>query len=223
MPPIIHPFDIRWIVPVCSGRTPSETANSSQDWFHTTVIAAEMQSGRYGSSPHALWTFRKSRNRETPTAWTNGGCPSPQSIVRTRPTPPASEEAIAGEAPGAAAATCYRHQCLVSTREIAGRLGLTTDQCRVSFQSRIGRAKWLRPATDLVIEGLPSVGVKHLAVACPGLKADNLEKLEEIGIRGTETFLHGGGESSTLLPCLNVDPIGVQGLASLCQGSQSEI
>ena len=126
------------------------------------------------------------------------------------------------EAPGAAAATCYRHQCLVSTREIARRLGLTTDQYRVSFQSRLGRAKWLQPATDQVLISLPSEGVKHLAVACPGFTADNLETLEEIGIRGREAFLQAGGESFTLLPCLNDDPVWVQGLAALCQGSPSE-
>ena len=144
------------------------------------------------------------------------------SNVRIRQAPSCLKRSDCCESPGAAAATCYRHQCLVSTREIAGRLGLTTDQYRVSFQSRLGRAKWLQPATDQVLISLPSEGVKHLAVACPGFTADNLETLEEIGIRGREAFLQAGGESFTLLPCLNDDPVWVQGLAALCQGSPSE-
>ena len=126
------------------------------------------------------------------------------------------------EAPGTAAATCYRHQCLVSAGEIAGRLGLSKDQYRVSFQSRIGRAKWLQPATDQVLATLPSEGVRRLAVACPGFTADNLETFEEIGIRGREIFLRAGGESFTLLPCLNDDPAWVRGLAALIRESQSD-
>ncbi len=126
------------------------------------------------------------------------------------------------EFPAAAAAICYRHQCLVSAHEVARRLGLATGRNRMSFQSRLGRAKWLRPATDEVLKSLPREGVKHLAVACPGFTADNLETLEEIGTRGREAFLQAGGDSFTLLPCLNDDPVWVRGLAALCQGSSSE-
>ncbi len=125
------------------------------------------------------------------------------------------------EAPAAAAATCYRHQCLVSAREIAQRLGLRTNQHRVAFQSRLGRAKWLQPATDQVLERLPLEGVKRLAVVCPGFTADNLETLEEIGIRGRQAFLQAGGESFTLLPCLNDDPAWIEALAALCMEQPS--
>jgi len=120
------------------------------------------------------------------------------------------------QAPGDAAATCYKHQCLVSSHAIAKRLGLTQDQYRISFQSRLGRAKWLLPATDEMLERLPSEGVKRLVVACPGFTADNLETLEEIGIRGKESFLDAGGESFTLAPCLNSDAKWVKALAQLC-------
>lgn len=125
------------------------------------------------------------------------------------------------ESPGAAAATCYRHQCLVSARNIIQRLGLTTDQYQVSFQSRLGRARWLLPATDQMLETLPAKGIRRLAVACPGFTADNLETLEEIGIRGKEAFLRAGGESFTFLPCLNDNSAWVQGLATLCGGAES--
>ena len=125
------------------------------------------------------------------------------------------------DSPGAAAATCYRHQCLASARQIAKRLGFSEDQYRVSFQSRLGRAKWLLPATDQVLASLPNEGIRHLAVACPGFTADNLETLEEIGIGGKETFLAAGGESFTLIPCLNDRDEWVDALAAICQQSSS--
>ena len=119
------------------------------------------------------------------------------------------------KAPGNAAATCYRHQCLASGRQIAKHLGLGHNQYRVTFQSRLGRAKWLAPATDQVLKGLPAEGITHLTLACPGFTADNLETLEEIGMRGKETFLAAGGESFTLVPCLNDDDHWVKALAEL--------
>ena len=119
--------------------------------------------------------------------------------------------------PGAAASTCYRHQCHVSRAEIARRLELSDAQCRIAFQSRLGPTRWLAPNTEEVLESLPSEGIRHLAVACPGFSADNLETIEEIGIRGREIFLAAGGESFQLVPCLNDAQHWVRALASLCR------
>jgi ferrochelatase len=41
--------------------------------------------------------------------------------------------------------------------------------------------------------------------------------LEEIAIRGEEVFQEAGGESLTLIPCLNDHPDWVQLLADWCQ------
>ena len=98
--------------------------------------------------------------------------------------------------------TCYRHQCLVTGNALGSAVGLPYT---ISFQSRLGRAKWLAPATDVSIKRLASNGVKNLAVVCPGFTADNLETLEEIGLQGKETFLAHGGKSFQLVPCLNTD------------------
>ena len=65
---------------------------------------------------------------------------------------------------------------------------------------------------------LPGKGVRNLVVVCPAFVADNLETLEEIGIQGRQTFIDAGGESLTLIPCLNDDPAWVQGLAALLDG-----
>ncbi len=85
----------------------------------------------------------------------------------------------------------------------------------VTFQSRLGRAKWLEPATDTTLAELPKRGMKKIAVITPGFSADNLETLEEIAIRGRETFLEAGGAEFAALPCLNDSADGIAMLETL--------
>jgi len=98
---------------------------------------------------------------------------------------------------------CYRAQCFATARAIAAELQLHRDDYTVSFQSRLGRAEWIGPNTVDVFQDLARRGVKRIAVACPSFVADCLETLEEIGIRGRETFLAAGGEDLMLVPSLN--------------------
>ena len=99
---------------------------------------------------------------------------------------------------------------------------MAPGQLSLSFQSRLGRLPWLRPYTDQVLAELPSRGVRRLAVYCPSFVADNLETLEEIGIQGRETFLQAGGESLTLIPCLNAAPEWVRTLAGLLESCRPD-
>ena len=94
----------------------------------------------------------------------------------------------------------YHCHCQKTARLLGAALGREVD---VAFQSRFGRAKWLQPATDETLAGYARSGVKRVAVAAPGFSADCLETLEELGIRGRQTFLGGGGEKFALLDCLN--------------------
>ena len=114
-------------------------------------------------------------------------------------------------------ATCYRHQCFRTSELLAASLGLDAERYTVSFQSRLGRLPWLAPYTDHTLNALPHHGVRHLVVACPAFVADNLETLEEIGMAGRETFLAAGGESFTLIPCLNDRADWVAALAGWCR------
>ena len=79
---------------------------------------------------------------------------------------------------------CYRAQCVFTAKAIADQIGLAKNQYSISFQSRLGRAKWLGPNTEECLKNLAARGVKRLAVACPSFVADCLETLEEIAIRG---------------------------------------
>lgn len=118
--------------------------------------------------------------------------------------------------PAKAHAYCYRHQSLLTSQKVAEQLGLTPDQWQVSFQSRLGRAPWLRPYTDEVLARLPGEGIRHLTVICPSFVADNLETLEEINIRGRRLFLQAGGDNFNYIPCLNEDESWVELLSQMC-------
>jgi len=107
----------------------------------------------------------------------------------------------------------YKH-CLETARLVSEALGRKVD---VTFQSRFGRAKWLEPATDVTLAQYPKRGVKRIAVATPGFSVDCLETLEELGIRGRQTFLHSGGEQFALLDCLNDSPESIAMLERLIQ------
>ena len=120
-------------------------------------------------------------------------------------------------AEGAVLANCYRAQCLQSGAAFAERLGLRPEQWSVSFQSRLGRAKWIEPYTEARLDELAAQGVKKLLVMCPAFVADCIETLEEIGDRGREQFLAAGGEELQLVPCLNTHEAWVQALVTLCR------
>jgi ferrochelatase len=117
--------------------------------------------------------------------------------------------------PSEAHATCYRHQVLRTTDLLVAATGLRAGQYSVSFQSRLGRAKWLEPATESVVQSLAGKGVKKLLVLCPAFVTDCLETLEEIEIQAAETFRQAGGEELVLIPCLNSHPAWIDSLAEL--------
>jgi len=106
----------------------------------------------------------------------------------------------------------YHCHCQKTARLLSEALGRDVD---VAFQSRFGRAKWLEPATEVTLDAYPRAGIKRIAVATPGFSADCLETLEELGIRGRETFLSAGGGDFALLDCLNDSLEGMDMLEAL--------
>jgi ferrochelatase len=111
----------------------------------------------------------------------------------------------------------YHCQCRKTARLLAEALAGDFPQLRieVSFQSRFGRAKWLEPATDVVLAAEAAKGTRRLAVAAPGFSADCLETLEELAIRGREQFTEAGGEDYATLACLNAGEAGMAMLEAL--------
>ncbi|WP_395622906.1 ferrochelatase [Sphingomonas daechungensis] len=106
----------------------------------------------------------------------------------------------------------YHCHCQKTARLLGEQLSIPTD---IAFQSRFGRAKWLEPATDKALGDYPKQGVTRIAIAAPGFAADCVETVEELGIRGRETFLSAGGEHFARLDCLNDAPQSMDMLEAL--------
>lgn len=106
----------------------------------------------------------------------------------------------------------YYCQCHKTARLVQDALG---REVILTFQSRFGRAKWLEPATDVVLGELPAKGIRKVAIVAPGFSADCLETLEELAIRGRESFVEAGGTHFAYLPCLNDSPVGIDLLRRL--------
>jgi ferrochelatase len=107
---------------------------------------------------------------------------------------------------------CYRHQVFTTTKMVTEMLDIPKDKYAISFQSRMGGG-WLTPFTDVRLKELPNEGIEKLLILCPAFVSDCLETLEEINMRGRETFMEAGGESYTMIPCLNTNPLWVKAVS----------
>jgi ferrochelatase len=97
----------------------------------------------------------------------------------------------------------YFCECQKTGRLLVEALGLGTDEYRITFQSRFGRAEWLQPYTAPTLAALGKQGVQRVDVICPGFTADCLETLEEIAMEGKTEFIRAGGKDYRYIPCLN--------------------
>ena len=109
----------------------------------------------------------------------------------------------------------YFCECHKTARLVAERLELEEDRWAVAFQSRFGRAEWVRPYTSELLRTWGREGLKSVDVVCPGFAADCLETLEEIAVENRETFLAAGGERYRYIPALNDAPAHIAVLVRL--------
>ena len=97
----------------------------------------------------------------------------------------------------------YHCECLKTARLMAQELGLSKDEYRVTFQSRLGRAQWLEPYTEPSLVSMAKAGLKRVDVICPGFNCEGLETLEEINMEARHAFIEAGGKDFHYIPCLN--------------------
>jgi protoporphyrin/coproporphyrin ferrochelatase len=109
----------------------------------------------------------------------------------------------------------YHCECHVTARLLAAELGLQPTDWVLSFQSRFGKAEWLKPYTIEVVGALGRERLRRVDVFCPGFVADCLETLEEIGMEVRDAFRAAGGSEYHAIPCLNEHPAWMAALADL--------
>ena len=97
----------------------------------------------------------------------------------------------------------YFHQCHQTAALIATKLGLNDKQWLIVFQSRFGKAQWLKPYCVDTLQELPGLGIKTIDVVCPGFAVDCLETLEEIAMENKSIFIESGGIDYRYIPALN--------------------
>ncbi len=111
----------------------------------------------------------------------------------------------------------YQAHCLETSRLLREAMGMGEEELITTFQSRLGRAEWLRPYTAETIERLAGEGVKNLLVITPAFAADCLETLEEIALAAGGTFRAAGGKNFAVAPCLNDSDAGMEMLEQIAR------
>ncbi|MGZ8213911.1 MAG: ferrochelatase [Methylosarcina sp.] len=97
----------------------------------------------------------------------------------------------------------YFYHCQETAALIAEQLGLNENEWLMVFQSRFGKAEWLKPYCAEILQNLPGRGVKKVDVVCPGFAVDCLETLEEIAMENKAIFINAGGFVYHYIPALN--------------------
>ncbi len=109
--------------------------------------------------------------------------------------------------------------CSMTTRLVTEELGFDKDDFEMTFQSRFGKAEWLKPYTDVTLEKLAQDGHKHIAIISPAFSADCLETLEELEHENRAVFIEAGGETYHYIPALNDDELHIEALVDVISTS----
>ena len=94
-------------------------------------------------------------------------------------------------------------------------MNLSEDQYTICFQSRLGRAEWVKPYTSDILEVRAEAGDKKLLVFCPAFVSDCLETTIEVSTEYQEEFEELGGEKVDLVPSLNDHPKWIEAVKEL--------
>lgn len=111
----------------------------------------------------------------------------------------------------------YFHQCHKTATLIAEKLGLNEKEWMIVFQSRFGKAEWLKPYCVDTLEELPGQGIKKVDLVCPGFAVDCLETLEEIAMENKSIFMEAGGTDYRYISALNDSDSHVSAIINLIE------
>ncbi len=111
----------------------------------------------------------------------------------------------------------YYYQCQKTASLIAEKLSLNEKQWLLVFQSRFGKAEWLKPYCADTLQKLPGQGIKTIDVICPGFAVDCLETLEEMAMENKHIFIEAGGTEYRYISALNDSDTHVNAIVNLLE------
>ncbi|OUS30893.1 ferrochelatase [Gammaproteobacteria bacterium 45_16_T64] len=111
----------------------------------------------------------------------------------------------------------YPNECRDTAHLTAEALGLEESEWMLSFQSRVGRAEWVKPYTDKTLESLGEQATGRVDVICPAFSVDCLETLEEIDQENRHIYMGAGGQEYHYIPCLNADQEHIEFFSKIIQ------
>ncbi|MCG9123713.1 ferrochelatase [Laribacter hongkongensis] len=187
--------------PQYSAATVASTWDAAADWMRTRRNPPEMRLVRHF---HAHPAYVRALAARVRSHWQEHGRPD-RLLMSFHGMP---EATLAQGDP-------YFCECHATARLLAEELELAPAEWEIAFQSRFGRAAWLKPYAAGRFAALPGEGVQRLDVICPGFVADCVETLEEIALEGRQTFIGAGGREFHAIACLNDDPVWLDALAGL--------
>ncbi len=191
------------LYPHYAAATTASTIDAVASWAQRTRRVPELRFiNRYHDDPGFIAALASSVRRH----WAQHG--KGQKLVMSFHGVPARSLALGDP---------YHCECHKTARLLAEALGLGQLDYLVTFQSRLGRAKWLEPYTEPSVQKLAAEGQRHIDAICPGFAADNLETLEEIAMEARDAFLGAGGEIFNFVPCLNDAPDWISALGNLAE------
>lgn len=97
----------------------------------------------------------------------------------------------------------YPDSCVRLAKTLAKKLNLSENFYKISFQSRFGFAKWVKPYLQAALMDALSLGHQSVDVVAPSFAVDCLETLEELEVETRKFFLKKGGKSFRYIPALN--------------------
>jgi ferrochelatase len=116
-----------------------------------------------------------------------------------------------------AAGDPYLTHCEKTVGLLRRRMNLGEEKFALVFQSRFGRAEWVKPYAAETVAAAPARGVRNLIMVMPGFASDCVETLEEVAIGLREIFLANGGTNFATVGCLNDSPESITMLAAIAR------
>ena len=117
----------------------------------------------------------------------------------------------------------YLEHCTVTAQLLADKLELAENEWQLVFQSRFGKAEWIKPYCVDELQKAPAKGIQSIDVICPGFAADCLETLEEMSLQNRDVFIQAGGEKYHYISALNDSDEHIQALFSLVEKNKIEL